>query len=167
MPLVLWSLALTMGILMLLARLPLHAPAFEQLTQYDCDRLPNLPMLGNRYQACPLTLRCRARDQVVFQRQSVIDGSNPRASKACKQQSGLVRIWRMAPPSAYGSYVFHTTCDDHVLMYFKNRAARYESAQQFVILIACAIIILSTIGLIRRITRLSRTQLHKTPRDQR
>ena len=36
MPLIFWSLALLLGILMLLVRTPLHAQPFESLTEYAC-----------------------------------------------------------------------------------------------------------------------------------
>src|ERR1700677_486713 len=67
MPLILWGMALLLGILMLLVRTPLHAPPFESLTEYVCDPLLRVPNLGNRYQRYQLNLRCRAGDQVIFQ----------------------------------------------------------------------------------------------------
>lgn len=150
MPLVLWSLCLLLGILMLLARTPINAPPFESVTQYVCDPLPRLRNLGNRFQSYTLRLRCRAGDQVIFQRQPVNYGSNWSGLNACKLEGGLTRIWRMAPPSAYGGYVFHSTCGDHILMYYKNRVAVYDSIQRFVIAIACGVILISAIGLGRK-----------------
>jgi hypothetical protein len=150
MAVILWALLLVFGVLMLLVRGPLHAPPFETLTQYVCDRLPPLPRLGNRLQSYPLNLRCRAADQVVYQRQAVVDGSNPAGLKACKQEGGLIRIWRMAPTSTYGAYVFHSTCGDHIAMYYKNRAATYESTQLFSIAVACIVILIGAIGLGRK-----------------
>lgn len=150
MPLVLWSLSLLLGLLMLLVRSPINAPQFEQLTQYVCDPPPRLPIQANRLGTYPLEFECRAGDQVLCQRQAVIDRSNPGGLRACKQEGSLIRIWRMPPHSAYGAYVFHSTCGDHVIMYYKNRAAVYESIQQFVIAIACAVIFISAIGLGRK-----------------
>lgn len=151
MPLILWSLGLLFGILMLLVRTPLHAPSFESLTQYVCDPLPLLPNLGNRYQRYPLNLRCRAGARVIFQRQAVFNGANPSGVKACFREGGLTRIWRVAAPSAYGAYIFQSACGEHVIRPFKNRAATYESTQQFVIAVACIVILVSAIGLGRTI----------------
>jgi hypothetical protein len=55
----------------------------------------------------------------------------------------------MAPPSAYGAYVFHSTCGDHITMYYKNRASTYESTQLFSIAVACIMILASLTGLSR------------------
>jgi hypothetical protein len=74
----------------------------------------------------------------------------PAGSKACKQEGGLTRIWRMAPPSAYGAHVFHSTCGDHITMYYKNRAATYESTQLFSTGVACIVILIGAIGLGRK-----------------
>jgi hypothetical protein len=156
-PLLLWSMLLLLGILMLLVRSPINAPDFEQLTQYVCDLPSPLPrFLGNRSQSYALNLKCRAGDQVLYQRQAVIDGSNPGGLRACRQEGSFIRIWRMPPPSAYGAYVFHSTCGDHIIMYFKNRAAAYESNQRFVIVVACAVIFISAIGIGRKILHLQR-----------
>ena len=156
MPIILWTLLLAFGILMLLVRTPLHAPPFESLTQYVCDPLPPLPNLGNRFQRYSLNRRCRAGDQVIFQRQAVVDVSSSSALKACRQEGGQISIWRDAAPSAYGAYVFQSTCGDQVMMAYKNRAAAYESAQLFVIAVGCIIILVSAMGLIWQLTRLSR-----------
>jgi hypothetical protein len=153
MPVILWTLLLVFGILMLLVRLPVNAPDCNDLTQYVCDPLPRLPNLGNRFQSYSLNLRCRAGDQVVFQRQAVNNGSNMSGLKACKLEGGLTRIWRMAPPSAYGAYVFHSTCGDHTIMYYKNRAAVYESTQRFIIVVAYLVILVSVICLTARLTK--------------
>jgi hypothetical protein len=150
MPLLLWSMLLLLGILMSLVRSPINAPDFDQLTQYVCDPLPRLPIQANRLGTYPLEFKCRVGDQVLYQRQALINGSNPGGLRACKQEGSLIRIWRMPPHSAYGAYVFHSTCGDHVIMYYKNRAAAYQSTQQFVIAIACAVIFISAIGLGRK-----------------
>jgi hypothetical protein len=147
MPIILWTLLLAFGILMLLVRTPLHAPAFESLTQYLCDPLPRLPNLGNRFQSYALRLKCRAGEQVVYQRESASDGSNSSGLNACRKESGLTRIWRMSPPTEYGAYVFHSTCGDHTIMYYKDRAAKYESKQLFSLVIACLVILTSLIAL--------------------
>jgi hypothetical protein len=55
----------------------------------------------------------------------------------------------MAPPSAYDAYVFHSTCGDHIMMYYKYRAATYESTQLFSIAVACIITLASLTGLTR------------------
>ena len=149
MTVILWALLLVFGILIFLVRTPLHAPPFESLTQYVCDPPPRLPIQANRLGTYPLEFKCRAGDQVLYQRQAVTNGSNPRGLKACKQEGGLIRIWRMPPPSAYGAYVFHSTCGDHTIMYYKNRAAIYESTQLFSIAVAWIMILASLTGLIR------------------
>jgi hypothetical protein len=147
---ILWILLLVLGFLMLIARGPLNAPPFEQLTEYVCDPLPRFPVLGNRSQQYRLRLTCRAGGQLVYQRQAVNDGSNPTGLKSCQREGGLTRIWRMAPPSAYGATVFHATCGDYIVMLYKNRAAIYESTQRFVVTLACGIILLSLGGLTRK-----------------
>jgi hypothetical protein len=162
MPLILWSLGLVLGILILLVRTPVHAPPFESLTEYVCDPLPPLPNLGNRYQRYQLNLRCRAGNQVIFQRQAVFTGSNSSGVKACIQEEGLIRIWRVASPSPYGAYVFQSTCAEHVIMAFKSRAATYESTQRFVITVACIIILVGALGLLRQLFR-SRPRHSNTP----
>jgi hypothetical protein len=149
MPLILWSLGLLLGLLMLFARLPVHAPPFESLTEYVCDPLPALPNLGNRYQSYNLNVRCRSGDQVIFQRRSPFAGTNFFGVIACRQERGLTRIWRAASPSDYGAYVFQSTCGDHIVAAYKNRAATYESTQRFVIAVACIIVLVSIMGLIR------------------
>jgi hypothetical protein len=166
MPLILWSLGLLLGLLMLLARLPLNAPSFESLTEYVCDPLPRLPSLGNRFQSYRSNLRCRAGDQVIFQRQSPFTGTNSSGVYACNREGGLTRIWRAATPSDYGAYVFQSTCGDHLIAAYKNRAATYESTQRFVIAVAWIIILVSAIGLIRHIVSSAHTHQHKTPRLQ-
>jgi hypothetical protein len=157
MPLILWSLGLLLGLLMLLARLPVNAPPFESLTKYVCDPLPRLPNLGNRFQSYRLNLRCRAGDQVIFQRQSPFTGTNSSGVNACRKEGGLTRIWRAATPSDYGAYVFQSTCGDHLISAYKDRAATYESTQRFVIAVACIVILVSGIGLVRHISRLHST----------
>jgi hypothetical protein len=147
---ILWTLLLVFGILMLIARGPSDAPPFDQLTEYVCDPLPPLPVLGNRTQQYRLRLTCRAGDQLVYQRQAVNDGSNPNGLKSCQREGGLTKIWRMAPSSAYGATVFHSTCGDHIVMLYKNRVAAYESTQRFVVTLACGLILLSLGGLAKK-----------------
>jgi hypothetical protein len=155
MPLILWGMALLLGILMLLVRTPLHAPPFESLTQYACDRLPSLPNLGNRFQSYSLNIRCRAGDTVVYQRGFPAYSNNP-AWTSCRRAGGLIRIWRVANPSPYGSYVFHATCDEHVITYFRARAATYESTQRFVIVFGTLFTLLSATGLMMSLVRARR-----------
>lgn len=147
MTVILWALLLVFGILIFLVRTPLHAPPFDSLTQYVCDPPPRLPIQANRLGTYPLEFKCRAGDQVLYQRQAVINGSNPSGLKACKQEGSLIRIWRMPPPNAYGAYVFHSTCGDHTIMYYKNRAAVYESIQRFSMAVTCIVILGSLTGL--------------------
>jgi hypothetical protein len=146
MAVILWTLLLLFGIVMLIARSPSNAPSFESLTQYVCDPTPPLPGPGNRF----LRRTCRAADQVIYQRQSVVDGSNPSGLKACQREGGPIRIWRMAPPSAYGATVFHSTCGDHIIMLYANRAANYESTQLFIVILSTGLILLSLWGLTKR-----------------
>jgi hypothetical protein len=160
---ILWTLLLVFGILMLIARGPLDAPPFERLTKYVCDPLPPLPVLGNRSQKYRLRLTCRAGDQLVYQRQAVNDGSNPNGLKSCQREGGLTKIWRMAPPSAYGATVFHSTCGDHIVLLYKNRAAAYESTQRFVVTLACGLILLSLGGLTKNWFHQRRTIARERP----
>jgi hypothetical protein len=147
MSIILWTLLLALGVLIFLVRTPLHAPPFDSLTQYVCDPPPRLPLQANRLGTYPLEFKCQAGDQVLYQRQAVINNSNPSGLKACRKEGGLIRIWRMPPPSAYGAYVFHSTCGDHTLMYYKHRAAAYESSQRFTIGVAGLMIVASLAGL--------------------
>jgi hypothetical protein len=147
MPLILGSLGVLVGVVVLLVRMPTHAPTFEQLTQYTCDPVPRLPLAANRLGTYPLEFKCQAGDQILYQHQAVTNRSNPSGLYACKQAGELMRIWRMAPPSPYGAYVFHSTCGSHVIMYYKHRAATYESIQQFVIALASLLILGGAIGI--------------------
>jgi hypothetical protein len=151
MPVFLWSGLLLFGILILLARGPINAPPFEQLTQYVCAPIPPLPNLGYRSQSYNLRFTCRAGDKTVYQSGYPFDGSNPNASIACKRLGGIVRIWRYANPSPYGPYVFHSTCNDRVLMYYNVRATAYESTQRFVIVIGWLLIGIGGIGITRKL----------------
>ena len=154
----LWSLLLVFGVLMLVTKGPLKAPSFEQLTEYLCDPLPPLPTLGNRFQKYGLRLTCRAGDQLIYQRQSVFNVSNQSGRLNCRRDGGYTRIWRMAPPGAYGEIVFHAVCGDHIVIDYKNSAANYESNKVFVTLLGCAIIILSTSVLVTRWYRYQRSR---------
>jgi hypothetical protein len=80
------------------------------------------------------------------------------------REGELTRIWRMAPPSAYGETVFHATCGDHIVMLYKNRAASYESNQHFNIAVACAIIALSAVTLVIKWLKRDRRRLVQGPR---
>lgn len=147
---ILWSVLLLFGVLILLIRGPLNAPPFERLTQYVCDPLPPLPTLGNRFQQYGLRLTCHAGDQLIYQRESIFNVLNQGGRLSCKRDGGLTRIWRMAPPGAYGEVVFHATCGDHIVIDYKNSAANYESNKVFLTLLGCAFIILSMAVLVMR-----------------
>jgi len=152
MPPVLWSLSLLLGILIFVVHLPLNAPPIDQLTMYTCDPLPPLPSLGSR-QSYPLNLRCRAGDQLIYQRTNTIPYSYQATTIPCRKQIGPTRIWRTSPPSPYGSYVFQVTCGDLIITNYKTRAAIYETTQRFVIAVACVVILISAIGLALRLTK--------------
>jgi hypothetical protein len=156
----LWSLLLVFGVPMLVTKGPLKAPSFEQLTEYLCDPLPPLATLGNRFQQYGLRITCRAGDQLIYQRQSVFNVSNQSGRLNCRRDGGYTRIWRMAPPAAYGEIVFHAVCGDHIVIDYKNSAANYESNKVFVTLLGCAIIILSTSALVTRWYRSQRSRQH-------
>jgi hypothetical protein len=136
---ILWALLLVFGILMLAARGPFDAPPFAQLTKYVCDPLPASSAPGTRQIYRP-QLICRAGDKFVYQRQAVGDGTNPSGLKSCQREGGLTTIWRMAPHSAYGATVFHSTCGDQIMVLYGNRAAAYVATQRFVVGLACGII---------------------------
>ena len=155
MPVILWSSGLLFGILIVLVRLPLNAPPFDQLTMYTCDPLPMLPSLGSR-QSYPLNLRCRAGDQVIYQRTNTFPYSYQATTIPCVKQIGPARIWRLAPPSPYGSYIFQVACDGHVVTDYKSRAAIYQATQQFVIAFGTLFTLLCAIGLIVNLVRLRR-----------
>ena len=59
----------------------------------------------------------------------------------------------MASPSDYGAYVFQSTCGDRLIAAYKNRIATYESTQRFVIAVACIIILVGLLGLLRQLIR--------------
>jgi hypothetical protein len=163
MVVILWGFLLLFGVLMLLTRGPLSAPPFEQLTQYVCDPLPPLPTLGNRFQQYGLRLTCHAGDQLIYQRESIFNVSNQSGRLECKRDGGLTRIWRMAPPGAYGEIVFHATCGDHIVIDYKNRAANYQLTKEFVTLLGCAIIILSALSLFMRWMRVCKHASWREP----
>jgi hypothetical protein len=160
-PTALWSGLLVFGILILLARSPINAPTFDQLTQYVCDPLPPLPSVGGRTQTYNLRITCRSGDKIVYQRGYPFDGSNPNASFTCRRTGGTIRIWRYANPSPYGPYVFHSTCNDSVLVFYNNRVRAYEATQRFVIVVGWLLIGVGGIGLARKIL-VSRRRLANT-----
>jgi hypothetical protein len=155
MPLILWSLGLAFGILIFLTHLPLNAPRIDQLTMYTCDPLPPLPSLGSR-QSYPLNLRCRAGDQVIYQRTNTIPYSYQATTIPCTKHIGPTQISRMAPPSPYGSYIFQVTCGGLIITNYKTRAAIYETTQRFVIAFGTLFTLLSAIGLTISLVRFRR-----------
>ncbi len=157
MVVILWPLLLALGILMLLVRAPLQAPPFESLTQYVCDQLPALPTLGSRTQLYLLNIKCRAGDRVVYQKGLPNYSNNP-AWKACRRSGGVIRIWRVANPSPYGPYVFHATCNDHVITYYPARVSVYESTQRFIFGLTSVIVLGSAIGLATTLTKFFRAR---------
>jgi hypothetical protein len=163
MPVFFWSGLLAFGILILLARSPINAPPFVQLTQYVCDPVPPLASrgYGNRSQSYNPQFTCRAADIVVYQRGHPFDGSNPDAVSSCKRSGGILRIWRHANPSPYGPYVFQSSCNDQFLMLYKDRATAYEASQSFVIVVGWLLIGVGGIGLARKIL-VSRRRLANT-----
>jgi hypothetical protein len=153
MPLILWSLGLIFGMLIFLTHLPLDPPRIDQLTMYTCDPLPRLPNLGNRFQSYSLNLRCKADDQPIYQSTKNIPHSNQAAANACTKVGRQRQIWRMAPPSPYGSYVFQVACGNLIITDYKSRAANYVSTQQFVIVLASLLTLGGVAGLIFSISR--------------
>lgn len=153
MPFIPWTLSLLAGILIFLTHLPLSPPRIDQLTMYTCDPLPNLPSLGSR-RSYPLNLRCRTGDRVIYQRTNSLPYSYPGTTTIpCIQQIGPARIWRMAPPSAYGSYVFQMACDGHIVTDYKSRAAGYNATQLFVTALASLLCLAGATGLIISLLR--------------
>jgi hypothetical protein len=147
MPLILWILVLIFGILIFLTHLPVNAPRIDQLTMYTCDRLPPLPSLGNR-QSYPLNLRCRIGDQVIYQRTNTIPYSYQATTIPCIKEIGPTKIWRVAPPSPYGSYIFQVVCDRRIVTDYKSRAAIYKTTQLFVTTMASLLSLAGAMGLI-------------------
>jgi hypothetical protein len=132
--------------------MPMDAPEFAQLAQYACDPLPFSQGRRPALSAQTVVLTCRSSDKVVFQRGLPAYSNNPTWT-SCLRSGGSIRIWRVANPSPYGAYVFHATCDDHVITYYRARVATYEATQQFVIGLACAIILVSAIALTVKLTK--------------
>ena len=147
MPFIPWTSSLLVGILIFLIHLPLNVPRIDQLTMYTCDPLPPLPSLGSR-QSYPLNLRCRAGDQVIYQRTNTIPYSYQATTIPCMKQIGPTKIWRMAPPSPYGSYIFQVVCDRHIVTDYKSRAASYKATQLFVSTLASLLSLGGAMGLI-------------------
>lgn len=147
MPFIPWTLGLMVGILIFLTHLPLNAPQIDQLTMYTCDPLPQLPSLGSR-QSNPLNLRCRAGDQVIYQRTNTIPYSYQATTIPCIKQIGPAKIWRIAPPSPYGSYIFQVACDRQIVTDYKSRAASYKTTQLFLTTLASLLSLGGAMGLI-------------------
>ena len=99
----------------------------------------------------PLNLRCRAGDQVIYQRTNTIPYSYQATTIPCRKQIGPTQIWRAARPSPYGIYVFQVACGGDIITNYKTHAATYETTQRFVIAIACVMILVSLIGLLRHL----------------
>jgi hypothetical protein len=149
-PVILWSLALLLGVLAILARGPREAPAFDTLTAFTCDPLPALRTGWNRTM-WPVYYTCRAGNKFVYQR-----GMSPSPTKgtqwqACRRAGGVIKIWRYDNPSPYGSFVFQMTCDDQIYADYKTRAANYVAIHATGMLVAAGLIILSLIGLAARL----------------
>jgi hypothetical protein len=142
-----WTIGLLVGILIFLTHLPLDPPRMDQLTLYTCDPLPMLPSLGSR-QSYPLNLRCRAGDQVIYQRTNTIPYPYQATTISCVKQTGPARIWRMAPPSPYGSYLFQVACDGHIVSDYQSRATGYKATQLFVATLASLLCLAGALGLI-------------------
>jgi hypothetical protein len=53
----------------------------------------------------------------------------------------------MAPPDSYGEIVFHATCGDQIVIFYKDRAAKYEANKFFITALAGSIIIVSAVSL--------------------
>jgi hypothetical protein len=156
MPLILWSLSLLFGILMFLTRLPLSPPPIGQLTKYTCDPLPRLPNLGNRFQSYSLNLRCKAGDQSIYQSTKNIPHLNLAGTTACTEKGSATQIWRMTPPSPYGSYVFQVACGDLMITSYTPRADNYETTQRFVRAFSTLFTAATAIGLAVTFSRLRR-----------
>jgi hypothetical protein len=94
---------------------------------------------------------CRAGNKSAYQR-----GVSPTTTKvsqwqACRRAGGVVKIWRHANPSPYGSFVFQITCDGEIYQDYKTRAASYTAIHATGVLVASGLIILSVISLAARL----------------
>jgi hypothetical protein len=96
---------------------------------------------------------CRAGDLVVHQVGNPTDGSNSGAWNICVRNGGVVRIWRHANPSPYGAFVFQSSCNDHVIMTYKARAAQYVANRQFSLAVAWFLILGSIAGIAIQATK--------------
>jgi hypothetical protein len=164
-PTILWVLLLVVGILAFLARAPRNAPAFDSLTAFTCDPLPWLSARWNWVRSTarpmyPVTYTCRAGTQVIYQRWGIPISMNYGGWRACLRSEGVVKVWRRAPPSPYGNYVFQTTCNDEIYADYKTRAASYAVVHATGMLVAAGLIILSVMGLAARLHLL---RYHRTP----
>jgi hypothetical protein len=155
-PTILWSLLLLFGILAILARGPREAPAFDTLTAFTCDPLPVLSyrwswIRSRQSPALSVTHTCRAGTRVIYQRGPPPIGMNYGAGQSCLRAGGTIKIWRHAPPSPYGRYVFQASCNGEIYADYKTRAANYVLIHATGMLVAAGLVILSLIGLAARL----------------
>jgi hypothetical protein len=162
-PTVLWSLSLLVGILALLGMGPAEAPAFNTLTAYTCNPLPALRSSWNRSPFWPMYSICRAGTATVYQRGLPPTTMNFSQWRACRRAVGVVKIWRHANPSPYGSFIFQMTCNDEVYVAYKSRAASYAAIHAMAVFVSWSLVVLSLIFLATRLYR--RRQHQQTTPD--
>jgi hypothetical protein len=152
-PSILWSLSLLLGILALLGTGPADAPPFKTLTAYTCDPLPVLRASWNRTPMWPMYSTCRAGKATVYQRGLPPTIINVSQWRACRRAVGVVKIWRHANPSPYGSFIFQMSCNDDIYLDYRSRAASYTAIHAMAVLVSWGLVILSLTFLAARLYR--------------
>jgi hypothetical protein len=80
--------------------------------------------------------------------------------QACRRAVGVVKIWRHANPSRYGSFVFQMTCNGDIYLDYHSRAASYTAIHAMAVFVSWGLVILSLIFLTARLYR--RQRRHRT-----
>jgi hypothetical protein len=143
MPEIFLALLLICAVLALLVLGPAHSPPFEELQEFTCDFSAMAPPIRwGRGSRSTYYATCRSDHQVAH------FGALPIATNAVQWQKfrrggGIVKIRRPALPSPYGGYIFQITCNNEVIVSYRDASAYYESRRTFVGLLACCLLALS------------------------
>jgi hypothetical protein len=142
-PFILWLLLLLTGALLVIARAPMRAPAFDTLTAFTCDRQPVFQSGWIRGQKSPSFYICKAGNEVLYQRTAIPVAGKYGAWLSCSRANGIITIWRHDNPSVYGPYIFQSTCGGEVYASYAVQSANYDAAQVTGGVIAWSLVIVS------------------------
>lgn len=144
-PTILWLLPLTVGVLIWIARGPLHAPPFKDLTAFQCDPNPVTVGLWIRGQnLSPNIYACRNGDQLIYQRTPIPIAGHGRAWVDCSE---TVTIWRPAVPNRYSNFVFQSACGNQILASYDFESGSYDMRQVSGRIVAILLVVLGVCGL--------------------